>query len=380
MSFNSIICYAAALLTAVIAIAVLYRDPRAFVHRILAIGLAACALEAGLIGLGFEATSAAAFMQWQGLRLAAGSFLPAIWLLFSLSFGRGNYKEFLSQWKWAILAAFVIPIVLIAFFSDSFFTGKPLMDEAGSLFLRLGWSGYILHLLSLLGAVLVLMNLERTLRHSSGRTRWQVKFMVFGVGGLFGVHVYTDSQVLLYRLLSTNLEVVEAGVLLLADLLVIVSLTRARLLKFDFYVSHAVIYNSLSLLLVGIYFILVGVMARLVYEWKGAASIPLLAFLLFVAIVGLSVLFFSDRLRLRQKEVHQPALQAAHVRLPAGLERFHAEDSRPDPDPGALLESSYVWFPRHWRLSPLPSGLSMSSRSASILPARPFSRRLMQTS
>ena len=301
MSFNSIICYAAVLLTAVIAIAVLYRDPRAFVHRILAIGLAACALEVGLIGLGFEATSAAAFLQWQGLRLAAGSFLPAIWLLFSLSFGRGNYKEFLSQWKWALLAAFVIPIVLVAFFSDSFFTGKPLMDETGSIFLRLGWSGYTLHLLSLLGAVLILMNLERTLRHSSGRARWQVKFMVFGVGGLFGAHVYTDSQALLYRLLSTNLEVVEAGALLLADLFVIVSLTRVRLLKFDFYVSHAVIYSSLSLLLVGIYFILVGVMARLVYEWKGAATIPLLAFLLFVAIVGLSVLFFSDKLRLRRK-------------------------------------------------------------------------------
>jgi hypothetical protein len=34
MPLNSIICYAAALLTAVIAIVVLYRDPRAFVHRI----------------------------------------------------------------------------------------------------------------------------------------------------------------------------------------------------------------------------------------------------------------------------------------------------------------------------------------------------------
>jgi putative PEP-CTERM system histidine kinase len=145
------------------------------------------------------------------------------------------------------------------------------------------------------------MNLEQTLRHSSGRTRWQVKFLVFGVGILFGVHIYTDSQVLLYRLLSPNLEVTEAGVLFLADLLVIVSLTRARLLKFDFYVSRVVIYNSLSLLLVGIYFILVGVMARLVYAWKGAASVPLLAFLLFVAIVGLSVLFFSDRFRLRRK-------------------------------------------------------------------------------
>src|SRR5271157_223741 len=301
MPLNSIICYAAALLTAVIAIVVLYRDPGAFVHRTLAVGLAACALEAGMTGLCFQATSASAFMQWNRIRLITAAFLPAIWLVFSLSFGRGNYKEFLSQWKWAILAAFVIPIVLIAFFSDSLLVDKPLIDETGSIFLRLGWSGYILYLLSLLGAVLILMNLERTLRHSSGRTRWQVKFLVFGVGTLFGTYIYTGSQVLLYRLLSTNLEVVKVGVLVLADLLVIVSLVRARLLKFDFYVSHAVIYNSFSLMLVGVYFILVGIMARLVYSWRGASSIPLLAFVLFVGIVGLSALFMSDRFRLARK-------------------------------------------------------------------------------
>ena len=157
-----------------------------------------------MIGLGFEATSASAFMHWHRLRLATGCFLPAIWLVFSLSYGRGNYKEFLSQWKWAILAAFVIPIVLVSFFSDSLIVDKPLADAAGSIFLRLGWSGYVLYLLSLVAAVLILMNLERTLRHSSGRTRWQVKFMLFGVGSLFGIHIYTDSQVLLYRLLSAE--------------------------------------------------------------------------------------------------------------------------------------------------------------------------------
>jgi len=63
MSFNTLICFAAALVTAVVAVVVLWRDPRAHVHRILAVGLAVCALEAGLIGLGFEATSASAFLR-----------------------------------------------------------------------------------------------------------------------------------------------------------------------------------------------------------------------------------------------------------------------------------------------------------------------------
>ena len=135
MPFNSIICYAAALVTSVIAIMVLYHDPRALVHRIFAIGLAACAFEAGLVGLGLDATSASEFIRWHVLQLATGSLIPAIWLVFSLTYGRGNYKEFLAQWKWAILGAFVIPIILISFFRDAMVVGKPLIDEAGALFL-----------------------------------------------------------------------------------------------------------------------------------------------------------------------------------------------------------------------------------------------------
>ena len=301
MGLNTIICFVAAAGTAALALFVLYRDPRAFVHRLLAVGLALFALEAGLTGLGLEATSASAFMRWNRARLITASFLPLFWLVFSLSFARVNYREFFSRWKWLLIAAAAVPAGIGTFFSGELFVKGPLIDQAGTLFLRLGWAGYTVYLLSLIGAVLIIMNLERTLRHSTGRTRWQVKFMVFGVGSFFGIHIYADSQVLLYRILSEDLEVVKAGILLLGDLFILTSLTRARLLQFDFYVSHTFLYNSLSLLLVGIYFILVGIVARLIYYWKGAASLTVVAFLLFLALIGLSVLFLSDRVRLLRK-------------------------------------------------------------------------------
>ena len=301
MSFQSVLCYASALMTAGVAIFVLDRGPRIFVHRILAVGLAACALEAGLMGLVFDAHSPSEFIQRRLLQFGIGPFLPAIWLIFSLSFGRINYKEFISRWKWTILAAFAIPVIALSFFHDALLSGKPVADAAGAIFIRIGFAGYALYLLSLLASVLILMNLEKTLRHSSGMTRWQMKFMVFGVGSLFGIYVYVDSQVLLYRLLSTNLDVVQVAVLILADLLVLVSLSRVRVLRFDFYVSRTVIYNSFSLLLVGLYFIIVGVMARVLYVWKGEAVVPFLAFLLLAAIVGLSLFFMSDHMRLRRK-------------------------------------------------------------------------------
>ena len=70
----------------------------------------------------------------------------------------------------------------LTLFYESLFVGDPLLDESLSLFFRIGWAGYVIYLLFLVGAVLILMNLEKTFRHSVGHTRWQVKFMVLGIG------------------------------------------------------------------------------------------------------------------------------------------------------------------------------------------------------
>jgi putative PEP-CTERM system histidine kinase len=153
----------------------------------------------------------------------------------------------------------------------------------------------------MLGAVLILMNLERTLRHSTGYMRWQVKFLIIGIGGLFGIRIYFGSQAILFRTLDTSLEMVNIGALIVADVLVFRSLFRIRLFDIDFHLSHSFLYNSLTVLLVGIYFIAVGLIARIVVYLKASRSLPLTTFLVFVAIVGLAVFLFSDRLRLKRK-------------------------------------------------------------------------------
>ena len=37
---------------------------------------------------------------------------PGTWLCFSLSYARGNYREFLGKWRIALGAAFLVPIIL----------------------------------------------------------------------------------------------------------------------------------------------------------------------------------------------------------------------------------------------------------------------------
>jgi hypothetical protein len=311
MNFNSLLAYIAALSSSVTAIVVIYRDPRSFVHRMFTVGMGVLALGAILTALGFQSTSLSEQMLWQRLKFLPLSLLPGIWLLFSLSFARANYLEFLKGWKWIIAATFLLPLFFFALFYESLFVGDPFLDESLSLFLRIGWPGYVIYLLFLVGAVLILMNLERTFRHSVGHTRWQVKFMVLGIGSIFGARIYTDSQVILFRVVNAGLEIVNIGVLILANLLIARSFWRAKFLKFDFYLSPSFLYNSFTVLLVGIYFIAVGVVARLIFYLKGAQDPAITALFVFVAILVLAVFLLSDRLRLVRKR-----LVSRHFRRP----------------------------------------------------------------
>jgi putative PEP-CTERM system histidine kinase len=301
MNFSTTLSFIAAILSLALAGFVFLRHRHSFVHRIFAVGIVAFGLEAGLIGLSFRATSNSELLHWQNFKFIVRSFLPGIWLTFSLSFARANYREFLSKWKWILFTSFLIPLLMTTLFADAFFVGKPMADESLGVIIQLGWSGYAYYLFSMLAAVLILMNLERTFRHSTGYMRWQVKFLIIGIGGIFGVRIYFGSQAMLLRLLDGGLEMVNVGALVVADVLVFWSLLRMRVFNIDFYLSHSFLYNSLTVLLVGIYFIAVGLVAKVAVYFKGGRNLPLTAFIIFAAVVGLAVLLFSDPLRLKRK-------------------------------------------------------------------------------
>jgi hypothetical protein len=309
MDINTFISYLAAIASAAMAIWILYRDPRSFVHWVFAGGMVVLAAEAGLTGLMFYDIAYTEVTPWQRYLMIPHALVPGIWLIFSLSFGRANYREFLSRWKWTIIGVLGLPLGLLIGFPEEIFVRSPIYDEYSRVFLPVGWSGYALYLFCLIGAVLVLMNLERTLRYSVGHTRWQVKFLFLGLAGIFGARIYTGSQILLFSLLEAEMQAVNMAALLMANLLMARSLARTRLFKFDFYLSHTVLYNSVTVLLVGIYFISVGVVAKVVFYFRGHPR---------------AGRFSSFRSPAPAEETpHQPAFQKAPVRLSPGLVRFH---------------------------------------------------------
>ena len=298
MSFESLISYIACLFSLILAGFVLRRNPKSLVHRVFAAGMLGLGADAALIGLNIGIPSL--FMQ--KLRLGLNAFLPGVWLLFSIIFARKDFQEYLKRWKWLILASFAAPVFLLTLFHHSLFDLDRIADAVSlpptpNSLPPLLWAGQSLIIISLLGYILILMNLEKTLRAATGIMRWQVKFTVFGLGVLFAVHIYTLSQIALFRVMSPDFELIKIGGLIFADLLILRSLFRTKFFNVEIYVSQSILYNSLTILIVGVYFIAVGVLAEISVYIGGDEQFPLKAFFLFFAISGVAILVFSDRFR-----------------------------------------------------------------------------------
>lgn len=302
MSFNALLAYVAAFLTAGLAALALRRDPRSVVHRIFAAGMLLFAVESALSGFVYHAQSAETFLLRHWLRSIAASFLPAAWFLFSVSFTRTNYREQIAKWKWVLLAMLVGPVALVTLLHPAFYGGPPVAVDGGAIIIPVGWAGYLWHLLWIVAAVLILMNLERTFRHTIGHLRWQTKFMFLGIAGIFGMHLFADSQTILYKSINPGMDAISAGVLVVADVLVLRSFYRGRPLQAGVQLSHQFLYSSFTALIVGVYFIAVGVIAWLSLQFAWLPSVNIAIFFVFLAVVVVAAVLLSDRLRLKRKQ------------------------------------------------------------------------------
>jgi putative PEP-CTERM system histidine kinase len=234
-----------------------------------------------------------------------------IWLAFSVTYARADASGYFSRWKAALIGSGSALILVVIFMRKSLFTGTAHLQDAARWSLPLAWPGQALQLFILVASILIVFNLERTIRSSTGRMRWQIKFLALGVGGLFALRVYLASQSLLYETLDTGLGPLSAVALLAANILFTMSLARGLSLNVDVYLSAAAIRNSLTIILAGIYLLAVGALAHLVRYFSPSRSLPLDAFLVFLSLTALGILLLSNRLRRKlrlfvSKHFHRP--------------------------------------------------------------------------
>jgi putative PEP-CTERM system histidine kinase len=297
MTIPVVISYAAAYFSLIVTLGVLLRDRNSLAHRLFAVGMLLFAAEELLRGLSFGSVLPEDAAYWQKRMAAVSVLLPAVWSAFSLSYGRVNPRSALSRWKWLLVGMVVAPVAFVAAFHKTLFLGATYLESTEQWSILLGWPGRAVQLFLILTSVLILLNLEQTVRSATGRLRWQIKFMILGLGGLFALRIYLASQSLLYSTVNTGFITINGLVLIAANLLFAVSLLRGSSLNVDVYLSTTAIQNSLTIILTGIYLIAVGLFARIAHTLSPNGSLPLGAFGVFICLTVLAALLLSNRLR-----------------------------------------------------------------------------------
>jgi hypothetical protein len=294
MSLNLFLSGTAALLCTALAMSVVFRRRRTVSSFFFFAGMLMLGAESILQGISLEALSAEGIEYWQSTALILKSLLLGIWFCFSVTYSRGDYSRFLKR-GWLLLLGFLCPLGLAIWFRTDLVRALPFSETDATWWLSFPLPGKILNLLLLVGTVLILMNLERTLRSAVGTVRWRIKFVVLGLGVIFGVRIYTRSQDLLFSGHQLGLASLETGAVVLGCLLVATAYFHRGFNEVDVYPSRAVLHTSLTVLLVGTYLFAVGILAQLVGRFGGARSFQLQALFLLIGIVVLAVLFLSEK-------------------------------------------------------------------------------------
>jgi hypothetical protein len=303
MTLQAFLAFLGALLCGGLAAFIGFANPRAYMHWVFAAGMGALALTQMCAGLGAQAVFPADILRWTRFGLLTTAVVPGIWLLFSLCFARANSKEVIARWRWFVLLTFAFPFGLIACFPAALLIDTLHFETSSRWLIPVGRSGYVFHLWMLLSSVVILMNLERTLRVSTGIMRWHIKFMILGIASIFAVNIYINSQVILFSAINLQLNSIISSAIIVADSLIIISLIRYRQLNTDIYFSRTVLYNSITVFVVGIYLLTVGMFAKVISYFGGSQVLPLETFFVFLTAVGLAVLLLSDQLQQQIKQL-----------------------------------------------------------------------------
>jgi len=262
-------------------------------------GMVVLAMDSLFTGLRLRATELSQVLSWLKLGLIVNSFVPAAWLGFSLIYSRGDYRESLARWRIPLAIVVLLPIGLSVGFQRGLLEVVPTGPDGGEVPVRLSMAAKALNIMLLVAIVWILMNLEQTYRSAVGTMRWRIKFVVLGLGVIFGAHLYVCSQALLYSLYDVRWSEIESTALLIGCVLLVVANVRTGFAEIDVYPSRAVLRSSLTVLVAGGYLFVVGVLANIVKRFGGAEGFQLQAGIVLLGMAGLAVLLLSDRLRQR---------------------------------------------------------------------------------
>lgn len=262
-------------------------------------GMVALGIDSLFTGLALRAVQPDDVAGWLARGFVAKSVVPVIWLCFSLTYSRGDYRQALRQWRIPLTILALLPIAVLSSGREQLLQVLPPEVGEAAFTLRFGAVAKVVNGLLLVSLVLILTNLEQTFRAAVGTMRWRIKFVIVALVLIFGTRIYVHSQAILYSSPDLALSDVAAAALLLGCVFLVIAYLRAGWAEIDVYPSQAAMRSSFTVLIAGGYLFVVGVLAQAVRRFGGAEFFQLQAVVVLVGLAGLAVLLLSDRVRRR---------------------------------------------------------------------------------
>lgn len=297
MSMHVLIVLLGAFSAATLGVAALIYRPRSVPQWSFLVAIGLLAVENFFQLFSLDAVSEVEILFWQRAANIPLAGLPLAWLLFSVTYARGNAHRFLKQWRPIFLILGGLPLLLGILEWRSMVTEFRWNERVGNYFFPISLLGNVVHVFVVVSSVLVLTNLEWTFRSAVGTARWKIKYAFFGLLLWCGARIFTSSQAVLYSGNSGNMIVLNAVAVLLASAFFGVSLYRAKLSHVDIYPSPAALHRSFTFVLAGVYLVVVGLLAKAVSLKGGDKDFPLAALVILVGLSGLGIFSLSDRVR-----------------------------------------------------------------------------------
>jgi len=233
--------------------------------------------------------------EWKRIVFFSEAVMVVSWLVFSISFARTDYWSTAGRFsKYLIYLSPVIIIYSVAVPVEAFFY---LPEAESEKVYFLGSAGYIFNFVLLLYSILSIINLEATLRSSSGDARWKIKYTIFGAGAGVALNIFYYSHALLYRSINMYLLPVRTGIILISILLIGISLYRHKAMDIELAVSRKILYRSLSLIIVGLYLLGLGLVGQGMQHFGPRVGKNITTFLGFMGAILVLIVIFSEKLR-----------------------------------------------------------------------------------
>lgn len=293
--FSLIGFFAAAMATGMAGLLLIDRSASSS-HRSLAALLGVTAIANLANGIGLLDEPHALF--WREVAMAAELIQPGFFLLAGLTFLNPDDRSRASFAVWRARVIGLMGLLLgLLTLNGHVFQWRIVGDGVATI--ALGPWGHIPYFFIVIGTALGLAQLEVVLRASREPVRHKLKFIVIGLGGLAGCQIYQASQMLLLRVWQAEHVAVSSGMMVMALGLIAYGLGRSRFREVlvNAYVSHQALLGSVTVIVIGLYLFMVGVVGTWLRETNQTMGAGLSVVVVFGALVGLAIAVFSKTVR-----------------------------------------------------------------------------------